>query len=149
MGLSRNEKTVLTLLNEKEQNVIKASTRFHILVFLAQNNGLENGPLPESIPDQFTFRSHCNRPYSDQLESTLSGLEDRQLAQKNVQTTRRHHRDDWIITDKGAEHITDTPLPNHQQKVLWSVKALYNDTPIYKLLQTLHSQYPKFHPQSE
>ena len=150
-NLSEREAVPLTLLSAVDGSEVQGTTRLQKLVFLAQNGGLDDDPIPDVQQefDVFNFDPYNYGPFSKELAQTVDDLADRGLIKKSATTTSSDNsRDDYQITDKG-EQVLDDALSERDENLLWGVKRLYNDTPLLKLLNEVYGDYPEYAENSE
>jgi uncharacterized protein YwgA len=154
-NLSEREAVPLTLLSAVDSSEVQGTTRLQKLVFLAQNGGLDDDPIPDDpVPDDefepFEFEPHNYGPFSVDLAKTLDRLENSGLIETNTaRTSSGNSRKDYRISEQGRQRLEECELSSDEERVLEAVKILYSDTPLLKLLKEVYNDYPQSAENSE
>jgi uncharacterized protein YwgA len=148
-NISKQEAIPLALLSALDESEVQGTTRLQKLVFLAQNGGLENDPIPDDpVPDDefepFEFEPHNYGPFSVELAGTLDRLEEDNLIKTSTaRTSSGNSRKDYQISEEGERRIKRFDVSDDEKRVLKAVKMLYGDTPLLKLLKEVYNDYPQ------
>jgi uncharacterized protein YwgA len=129
---------------------VQGTTRLQKLVFLAQNGGLDDDPIPDEKGfELFDFDPYNYGPFSKELAQAVDDLADEGLIEKSTaRTSSGNSREDYRI-DPMREGAASDLISEEQERLLWSVKRLYNDTPLFKLLNEVYADYPSYAENSE
>lgn len=130
----------LALLYAADDQVVDGITRLQKLVFLAQEES--------EIESEYDFYAYDYGPYSKQLYDALDTLEDRELIEKEVKSTRSgNEKYIYSLTDKGKTLVMDyLDLGDDRAPVLTTADKIteeYNEMPIQRLLQHVYKEYPE------
>lgn len=149
-NVSETEAVPLALLSAVDGSEVQGKTRLQKLVFLAQNGGLEDDPIPDEEGfEAFDFDPYNYGPFSKELAQAVDDLADEGLIEKSTASTSSgNSREDYRIEPEGEQALDDA-TPEEQERLLWSVKRLYNDTPLFKLLNEVYDDYPDYAENSE
>lgn len=148
-NVSESEAVPLALLSAVDGSEVQGKTRLQKLVFLAQNGGLEDDPIPPDPVsndefEPFEFEPHNYGPFSVELAKTLDRLEQDDLIETTTaRTSSGNSRKDYRISEAGKRRLEQAELSSDEERVLKAVKMLYNDTPLLKLLKEVYSDYPQ------
>jgi len=138
----------LLLLEHGEGKMVSGITRLQKLVFLAQNGGLSEDPIPEMGKDvEFEYVPHDYGPFSQELYDTLDKLHEKGLLNKSESRTKSGNtRYEFELTDKGEELLTDSSdeYSENDQNILEGIQIRYGDMPLFELLDKVYAEYPKY-----
>lgn len=133
----------LALLYVTDEQTIDGITRFQKLVFLAQFE-------PETdLGEIFEFEPGQYGPYSEELAAALDVLEDRDVVDREVVTTRGgNEKYVYSLTEEGEEFVreqlaSDDDL-DHLFEVSKAVERGFNDVPLNRLLHYVRRNYPDY-----
>lgn len=137
--MSKAKLLPLALLYAADDQVVDGITRLQKLVFLAQEES--------EIESEYEFYAYDYGPYSKELYDALDTLEDRELIEKEVESTRSgNEKYIYSLTDKGRTLVIDyLDFSDDRDSVLTVADTIteeYNDMPIQRLLQYVYKEYP-------
>jgi uncharacterized protein YwgA len=144
--LSEKEQLPLVLLSARGGEEVQGITRLQKLVFLAQQGGLSDDPVPAlELDETFDFEARQYGPFSQELYDIIDDLSsDGFIKEERATTSSGNTRQDYRPTETGREAAEDSELSGRDQDVLLGIKMLYNDTPLLKLINDVYSEYPKY-----
>lgn len=148
INISKKELLLLHLLGAREKETVSGITRLQKLVFLAQQGGLKDDPIPEhDTEEKFRYKSFDYGPFSKELYDYLDQLvDDGLIDRRKVETSSGKERYDYSLSPKGEEILSSTPeaLAENDLKVIKGVKILYNETPLFELIDRVYADYPEY-----
>jgi uncharacterized protein YwgA len=130
----------LAILELADNDSIEGITRFQKLVFLAQQEELDE--------DLYNFIPGSYGPFSKSLYDDIDGLVERGFIQEQTEPSARSENEDkqvYTLGPKGrsalkqAEHSNETPF---SMSTLEDLVADYNEMGLWELLEYVYSEYP-------
>jgi len=138
----------LILLKNGEGKTVSGITRLQKLVFLAQNGGLAEDPIPKlNKAVEFDYVPHDYGPFSKELYDVLDDLHQKGLLNKSKSTTKSGNtRYEFELTDRGQEYLEDhtDDYSKNDQNILEGIQIRYGEMPLFELLDKVYAEYPEY-----
>jgi len=130
----------LILLKQEDSEPIEGITRFMKLVFLAQEEGLDD--------DLYEFEAAQYGPFSKSLYSHIDSLvEEKYISEEQEEIRPGEYKQIYRITDKGKETLRNAQdsdeLDLTDSESLRQIKSKRNSEDLWDLLEYVYWEYPQ------